>query len=372
MPLNLSVGGTSYFAAARQLATLGRANTAVSAVGQIPYFQTEFAALNNVDLGYGAGPVSATQNIYQLFQLNQYNETYALYELDVPDSLSGAGVNPNQTYPSYRYYHDQYSALYSWRSVGYSNYHALEVVYRQQLGAGLQADVNYTLSKSMDITSQAERLNTSGATNYAQILNSWTPNQLYGVSDFDATHQINSNYIWTLPFGRGKKFGASSSRLTDELIGGWQLTGIVRWTSGFPFIVDNGAYYPTNWDIEGWASQVSKIPSHAAARGSLTQRFADPSAVFAAFGHALPGDSGTRNPLRGDGYFAWDNGLDKEFHLTEKMKLQLRWEMFNITNSVRFDSHSISATLDNQNNFGQATVLLTNKRLAQFSARVEF
>jgi|ERR1700691_5565643 hypothetical protein len=98
----------------------------------------------------------------------------------------------------------------------------------------------------------------------------------------------------------------------------------------------------------------------------------DPATVFASFGHALPGDSGTRNPLRGDGYFSWDNGLDKEFRLTERFKMQLRWEMFNITNSVRFDSHSISATLDNPQNFGQATVLLTNKRLAQFSARVEF
>jgi len=246
------------------------------------------------------------------------------------------------------------------------------VVYRQQLGAGLEADVNYTFSKSMDITSQSERLNTSGATNYAQILNSWMPNQLYGVSDFDAAHQINSNYIWTLPFGQGKRFGGSSNHLQNEFIGGWQLTGIVRWTSGFPLTVDNGAYYPTNWDIEGWASQVSKIPSKAAARGSLTQRFADPATVFASFAHALPGDSGTRNPLRGDGYFSWDNGLDKEFHLTERYKMQLRWEMFNITNSVRFDAQSISATLDNPQNFGQATVLLTNKRLAQFSARFEF
>jgi hypothetical protein len=372
MPLNLSAAGSTYFAAARQLATLARSGAPVSSVSQIPYFQQVFGALDNVDLGYGAGAVSATQNVFQLFQQNLYNETYALYELDVPDSLSGAGVNANQTYPSYRYYHDQYSALYSWRSVGFSNYHALEVVYRQQLGLGLQADVNYTYSKSMDITSQSERLNTSGATNYAQILNSWAPNQLYGVSDFDATHQINSNYIWVLPVGQGKKFYGTANHLTDALIGGWQLTGIVRWTSGFPFIMDNGAYYPTNWDIEGWATQTSKIPSRAAGRGSLTQRFADPAAVFASFGHALPGDSGTRNPLRGDGYFSWDNGLDKEFHLTERFKMQLRWEMFNITNSVRFDSHSISATLDNPQNFGQATGLLTNKRLAQFSARVEF
>jgi hypothetical protein len=90
------------------------------------------------------------------------------------------------------------------------------------------------------------------------------------------------------------------------------------------------------------------------------------------FDHALPGESGTRNPLRGDGYFSWDGGLDKEFKITEKTKVQLRWEMFNLTNSVRFDSHSISSTLDNAGNFGQATVLLTNKRLAQFSARIEF
>jgi hypothetical protein len=379
MPLNIATGGSTYFAAARQLALLAHANTNagrpasdVSGVQPIPYFQQEFAALNGVDLGYGAGPASATQNVYQIFAQNIYNETYALYELDVPDSLSGAGVNPNQTYPSYRYYHDQYSALYSWRSVGYSNYHALEVVYRQRFGAGLQADFNYTLSKSMDITSQSERLNTSGATNYAQILNTWEPNQLYGVSDFDVTHQINANYLWSLPVGHGKRYLGTANKLTDAVLGGWETTGIIRWTSGFPFLVDNGAYYPTNWDIEGWAMQRSKIPSAAAKRGKLTQRFADPAAVFKAFDHALPGESGTRNPLRGDGYYAWDAGLDKEFHLTERAKLQFRWEMFNITNSVRFDSHSISATLDNPTNFGFATGELTNKRVAQFSGRIEF
>lgn len=372
MPTNLAAAGSTYFAAARDLAKLSRSGAPVSTVQPVPYFQQVFAALNNVDLGLGFGPASATQNVYQLFQQNLFNETYALYELDVPDSLSGAGVNPNQTYPSFRYYHDQYSALYAWRSIGYSNYNALQAVYRQRFGAGLQADLNYTYSKSLDITSQSERLNTSGATNYAQILNTWNPNQLYGVSDYDATHQINANYVWDLPFGRGKKFASSVGRITDEFIGGWVTTGIVRWTSGFPFLMDNGAYYPTNWDIEGWASQIAKIPSRAAARGHLTQRFADPAAVFASFDHALPGESGTRNPFRGDGYFSWDTGLDKTFAIREAIKVQIRWEMFNVTNSVRFDSHSISATLDNPQNFGQATALLTNKRLAQFAIRLEF
>jgi hypothetical protein len=372
MPINLAAAGTPYFGPAAQMAILGRAKTPVSAVQPVPYWETLFKALDGVDLGFGYGPATATQNVYQLFEQNRYNETYALFELDAPDSLSGAGVNPNGTYPSFRFYHDQYSALYAWRSIGYSNYNALEVVYRQQFGAGLQTDFNYTFSKSLDITSQAERLNSSGSTNYAQIMNSWAPNQLYGASDFDARHQINSNYIWELPFGRGRHFGSTASRLADTFIGGWQTTGIIRWTSGFPFLVNNGAYYPTNWDIQGFATQVASIPSRAAQHGHLQQRFADPAAVFSAFDFTLPGGSGTRNPLRGDGYYDWDTGLNKTFPIAERAKLQLRWEMFNVTNSVRFDSHSINATLDNAPNFGQAGTLLTNKRLAQFAARVEF
>jgi hypothetical protein len=119
---------------------------------------------------------------------------------------------------------------------------------------------------------------------------------------------LNANYVWELPVGRGKKYASSVGRLTNELVGGWQTTGILRWTSGFPFQVDNGAYYPTNWDIEGWATQISKIDSRAAKRGRLQQRFADPAKVFSSFGHALPGESGTRNPLRGDGFFEYDAG----------------------------------------------------------------
>ena len=288
MPINLQLGGSSYFAAARALALDSRAGVPVSSVQPIPFIEQVWGALDGVDLGMGAGKVSATQNVYQLFAQNIYNETYALYELDVPDSLSGAGINPNQTYPSYRFYHDQYSALYAWRSIGYSNYNGLEVVYKQRIG-DLQADLNYTYSKSMDVVSQAERLNTSAGVNYAQILNSWAPNQLYGVSDFDATHQINGNYVFLLPLGQGKKLFSSPGKLVNELIGGWQSTGIVRWTSGFPFMMDNGAYYPTNWDIEGWATLASKIPSRASAHGHLTQRFADPQRCSTALNTRCPG-----------------------------------------------------------------------------------
>jgi hypothetical protein len=367
MPINLTVGGTSYFTVAAQMAKMARANVQVNSVGNVAYWQQLYPNLNGQDIGLGYGPLTATQNVYALFLSNLYNETYALYQLDLPGGLP----NGNTAGKPFRFYHDQYSAIYTWRSIGNSNFNALEAVYRQHFG-GLQADFNYTLSKSLDITSQAERLGSSGGINYAQIMNSWEPNQLYGPSDYDVRHQLNSNFVWDMPFGTGKKYLSAANRLTNELIGGWQTTGIVRWTSGFPFEMNNGAYYPTNWDIQGYGQLVTPIPSHANARGSLTQRFADPAAVFAAFAHALPGQSGTRNPMRGDGFFDWDEGVNKTFAIHEKFKLILRWDMFNMTNSVRFDPHSINATLDNPQSFGNATGLLTNYRLSQFAARVEF
>ncbi|HEU5339683.1 TonB-dependent receptor [Edaphobacter sp.] len=372
MPTNLSAAGTTYFAAARQMALLSRANGGngvdVSTVAPIAYWQQLFSALDGQDIGFGPG-LTATQNIYLLYQENIYNEANALYALDMPDAATDAGINPDGAYPSNRFYHDQFSALYAWRSVGASNYNALQAVYRQKVGLGLQFDLNYTYSKSLDTTSQAERLGSSGGINNAQIFNTWDPNQIYGASDFDIRHQINSNYIWTLPFGRGQRFVSSIGRVADLVIGGWETTGIVRWTSGLPFAVDNGGNYPTNYDIQGFATQIGKIPS---GHGKLQQRFADPVEANAAFDFTLPGDSGTRNPLRGDGYFSVDAGLHKTFALTERYKLKAGIEVFNVSNSVRFDAHSIAANVDNAHTFGNARSELTNPRLAQFFARFEF
>jgi hypothetical protein len=371
MPLDIRAAGTDYFTAATELSKLSYAKTDVSEVPNAAYWETQFGALDGADIGFG--PLSATQNVYELIDQNQGNETYALFQLDLPDSQSGAGINAgDHTYPSYRYYHDQYSALYAWRSIGQSYYHALEVALRQRFHGGLQADFNYTFSKSIDWTSQAERLATSGGNNNAQIINSWLPAQLRGLSDFDMTHQINANWVWDLPLGHGKHWLANAGRVENGILGNWELTGIVRWTGGLPYEVDNGSRWPTNWDIEGFATQTRPIPSAAVRRGKGQQMFSDPDAVLASFRQAYPGESGNRNPLRGDGYYTWDAGLDKTFQIYERAKLQFRWEVFNVTNSVRFDPHSVSVNLDDPASFGLASNTLTEKRVMQISGRLEF
>ncbi len=119
-----------------------------------PYCQSLFGALNGVDIGFGK--LSATQNVYELWRTISATKRTRCSRLDLPDSQTGAGINTgDHTYPSYRFYHDQYSALYAWRSIAKSYYNAMEVVVRHRFRGGVQADFNYTFSKSIDWTSQA-------------------------------------------------------------------------------------------------------------------------------------------------------------------------------------------------------------------------
>lgn len=373
MPLNLvdPKSKTDYFTAATTLAKMARSGVDVSKVQPIAYFENLFGPLAGTNLGNG--PLSATQVVYSQFLNNIGNETYALFQLDLPDSQSGAGLNvPGHSYPSYRFYHDQYSALYTWRAIGTASYSALQVTLHKRFSTGLQGDFNYTWSRSMDWTSQAERIPTSGGNNGAQIINTWNPTQLRGASDYDTPHQINANWIFETPVGKGRRFGAQMNPVLNAIVGGWQLNGLFRWTSGLPYSIDEGSTWPTNWDIEGWGQFVGPLSHSDLKRGSGPNAFANPQAVFNAFRIDYPGESGTRNPLRGDGYFGLDAGLSKIFQPAERVRIRLRWDVFNVTNSVRFDVNSISNQLDRQTTFGVYKQTLTNPRVMQLALRVEF
>jgi hypothetical protein len=373
MPLNYvdPKSGVDYFTAATALSKMAHAGVPVQSVATIPYWENLFGPLTGTDLGFG--PLTATQVVYDQFLSNVGNETFALFNLDLPDSQSGAGLNvPGHSYPSYRFYHDQYSALYTWRTDGDSSYNALQVILQKTFSAGLQGAFNYTWSKSLDWTSQAERIPTSGGNNQAQIINTWKPDQLRGRSDFNPAHQINANWIYELPVGRGQRFASATNRVVNAIIGGWQVSGIFRWTSGFPWTVDQGSTWPTNWDIEGWAMLDNRIPASQLKRGSGPNAFADPAAVFANFRVQYPGESGVRNPLTGDGYFGIDTGFSKMFHPTERIGVRFRWDIFNLTNSVRFDVNTIGNRLDQPGTFGVYTNTLTNPRVMQLALRVEF
>jgi hypothetical protein len=360
----------------------------------------------------GCGPnvaASTTDPVLAIFDLFcgvAGVETTALQALDVPfvSGFGNGGIpdatgDPNcgqsghplcQYYPvggPNAFYNQQYTSLFALRSIGFSNYNALQATLRHQMSHGVQFDLNYTYSKSIDLCSDAERLGNSGSLNFSggcQMFNAWSPNLFRAVSDFDTTHQVNANWIADLPFGRSRAIAAHVNRGVDAVIGGWQLSGLFRWTSGFPYtIFNNPADYPTDWYWEGAAMPtVAHVKSGAyhLANGNVNL-FPDPATAQNLFSPALPGQVGVRNFVRGDGFFGIDLGLSKRWKMpwNENHSLALRWEVFNVTNSTRFDfndQNSSSASESNNSiavpNFGNYTHLMTNPRVMQFALRYEF
>ena len=278
----------------------------------------------------------------------------------------------------------QFTTSYGWSSIGNSNYNGFQATVKKDIRGGVMFDFNYTYSKSIDITSTAARLGFSGTDNIgapgSRLVNAFSPNQFRGVSDFDTTHQLNANWLVELPFGRGKPFGRNASPALNALIGGWQLTGLLRWTSGFPFSVDNGQFWATDWDEQG-NGQLIGHPKTGVFKNPTTgivSVFADPSAALNAFVHPYPGQSGSRNVLRGDGYAGWDMGLNKTFYLPwESQTLQFRWEVFNVANLTRFNvlaglGDGAPSLQQTPSTFGAYNGLLTNPRVMQFALRYQF
>jgi len=261
-----------------------------------------------------------------------------------------------------------------------TTYHGMQVILRKRFSGGTQFDLNYTLSKSIDWASRVERnglFQDSGST-----INSWQPNSRQAVSDYDMRHNFNFNGIGELPFGRGKMFGRNFPGWANAFVGGWQLTGIMRWTSGLPTWIGNGSAWPTNWKWSAAATANGPVPGAGVTRlPSGPNLFSDPAAAFAVFSQTRPGGVGSRNNIRGDGYFSIDMGLNKRWTMpwSERHSLQFRWEVFNVTNTTRFDPFFATGSLNNPNPavnpasaFGRYNDQITPPRVMQFGLRYDF
>jgi Carboxypeptidase regulatory-like domain len=383
-----------YFAAATMLTKAANAGTDISKVAPIPYWENLFPGAagqigfgpsglgNEANIGCapGGNPLvtnyTATQAMYDMFSCFAGNETTALFIADL-DCLPACSQLPGQTAPQpFNYWDDQFSSLYAWRSIGNSAYNGLQLTLRHAMSRGLQFDFNYTYSKSIDIGSNAERVNEFEGFGFAsQVINSWSPNQLRAVSDFDMKHQINTNWVYELPFGRGRRFASGANKFVDAVLGGWGVSGIFHWTSGLPFSMASGAGWSTNWQLEGASVQTGPTGKIGVFRDSNgnPNMFQDTNKALAAFRVPYPGESGQRNNLRGPGYLELDGGLFKSWKVTEQQNVKFAWEVFNATNTPRFDAAQAAFNFGlTFGEFGAYTNTMSTPRVMQFSLRYEF
>jgi hypothetical protein len=355
--------GQDYFAAATQLSK--QAYAGAQSVASIPYFEDMFPDA-------AGGGQSATQNIYSQAWFPG-NETGSLYMLDIL-CTPGCGGMTNRFWPR------QYASMYAWSSIGSSNYNAGQITLQRRMSGGVQMELSYTFSKSLDMGSDTERTmfssstGTSVGSSFGAILNAWNPRLNYAESDFDVRHLITGNWVAELPVGRGKALLGGMSQAMDRIAGNWQLSGVARWTSGLPFSVISGAGWGTNWDEKSSMIQTGPIQTHTHIDNGAAQVFANPSEALANLRNPYPGEAGQRNNFRGDGYFGVDAGLSKNWKVREGMGLKFAWEVFNVSNSARFDVNPLTSlqNMTTSGEFGVYGANLTKPRVQQFSLHYSF
>lgn len=384
-PVNLmdKQGGGDYFHAAAQLSHIsdeyGGCNPYsqpacnVPNVPTIPYFEHIFPQMQSYDYP----GESATQAIY--------NNEWAPYRYDYGETTALADLDfycdygcPNGT----QFWQSQFSSLYAWSSIGTSSYNALQFTIRHPSSHGLTTDFNYTFSKSIDMGSGAERSNWLSADSFggAGIQNSWNPKLNKADSDFDTRHLATLDAVYAIPVGRGKAALSSIDPLLDALIGNWQLSGLSRWASALPFSVTEPGW-STNWNLEGNGVVTSPVQLKKHIVNGVPQVFAGNSAntinngVYTGSPIRLPypGEAGSRNNFRGDGYIDIDSSLSKTWNLHDRMKLKFAGEVYNIGNDVRFDDSPLNLNAGlTSGTFGSYGGMLTTYRRMQFGLRLDF
>jgi hypothetical protein len=353
MPLNLTdpASGVDYFTAARQLIdAYNAAGGDVTQMARIPYWENMFpeAAFDGF---------TATQNMATEFGAVAPDYITALITADEGCFPACSRFGP------FAYFAEQYDSLAAHSSIGRSEYDAMQLTLRRRFNNGYQFDLNYTLARGKDHASETERgsaFGNFGSGGYSGFLvNSFEPDLNYSYADFDVRHQVNVNWLAELPFGEGKRWGGNASPVVNAIIGNWSVAGIGRWSSGYPFNVINcRSCWATNWNLQGNAALVDPgvLPETTTTRnavGGQPSPFADPTAALEAFRNLYPGEAGIRNLLRGDGYFTLDMSFGKGFSLPASQRLEFRWDVFNLTNTPKFDTGDVTMFPDSSASFGR-------------------
>jgi Carboxypeptidase regulatory-like domain/TonB-dependent Receptor Plug Domain len=225
----------------------------------------------------------------------------------------------------------QYGNVSFWTPNAFSTYHSLEVKAERRFSHGLFFLGSYTFSKAIDLT-QSPIFGDGQAGGFQSKYNIFADK---GPASFDLRQRFSLSYGYELPFGHGKRFGANLDRVSEFLVGGWQINGITAAQSGSPFslavpgdpagIAGNGTLRPNRLS-DGRLDSSQRTLS----------RYFDTSAFVAPPPYTF-GNSG-RDILTGPGLVNFDFSVFKNVAIHERTRLQFRVESFNLFNTTRFNN----------------------------------
>jgi hypothetical protein len=291
-------------------------------------------------------------------------------------------------------------------------YNALQTEIRRRFSDGLTFQANYTFQKALTDSPG------TGQTRFEPLIDAAQPNLEYAIADTDTTHVFNLNMIYELPFGRGKRFGGGANGVVDRIVGGWQVTSIIRWDSGAPFSFTDPrgtlnragrsgrqtamttlskdevkklvGTFRTSCGIFFVNPSVINLDLAQCQNGVIAPRVAGTTAGVASLGYdpisgpktfpgqvffnVAPGQTGNmeRNFTSGPTLFNWDASLIKNIRISENVRFQIRGEAFNVLNRSNFAiTNQFTQANINSNTFGRLLSTFQS-RIVQFAGRLEF
>lgn len=271
-----------------------------------------------------------------------------------------------------------------------TDYHGLQIELRRRLSEGFLGQINYTFGKSLSDTSGTAQAR------FEPLLDNARPKLHRGRSPFDVTHILNGNFVYDLPFGKGKRFLDREGAL-DRLVGGWKLSSIVHWQSGSPltFLSARGTF---NRGGRSGLNTADSTLSRDQLKGRLGIRktpdgkvyFVDPALLDTTgrgvgpdnlnntasfpgqvFFNPAAGEVGEMgiNTYDGPTQWSWDLSLAKHTRINDKFDTELRIDVFNVPNHPHFfvDDMNVNSTT-----FGVVSSLNQDPRIVQIAFKVNF
>jgi hypothetical protein len=239
-------------------------------------------------------------------------------------------------------------------SGGHDSYNALMLSLNRRSLNGVAMNVQYTLASSKGTSGGSNEANTAGN-------NARTPEQFEyedGYNNFDVRHTFNLSLLYSLPYGRGRRFGYGAGAVKQALLGGWNIGGIVNARSGVPINVlvtrpdilyrdtATGLYYT---GPAAGRTAVINTPGGGASRNvrrpdlvpGVAPFIKDGGLLFlnpAAFAAPMPGTFGNteRNSIHGPSFRQTDFFFSKDVNAGGRNVIEFRMEVFNLFNTVNF------------------------------------
>lgn len=282
-------------------------------------------------------------------------------------------------------------------------YNSFQMEVRRRFANGLAFQINYTFQKALTDAPG------TGQTRFEPLIDNNDPAAEYFRADYDTAHVFNLNAIYELPFGKGKKWLGDIGPWANRLIGGWQLTSIIRASTGAPLSITDPRGTFNRSGRSGRQSATTNLTKDQIKNlfGIFKTRcgvfFIDPAVINIDLnsqncGARAGGTAGVASvlgaaPFSGqvffnngaygkgnieggfiDGpfYFNWDASIIKNIQITERMRFQMRAEAFNVLNNTNFFPAGQFTTLNiNSSTFGRLTGAYSG-RIMQFVGRFEF